>query len=230
MLGGALVNKKDLSETDICAKYITPAILDAGWDELTQIRREVSFTKGRIIVRGKMVARGKAKRADYILYYKGNHPLAVIEAKDNKHAEGDEIRFQHLVLDDRTQLVAKKVSQFLKESGDRYQKTIIFCIDTEHASRMRQALVNENADLVKENARYVMRITGDDADGCAQLGNFIDPEAKYEDEGVLAIDDPKLLKVAPFNGFGLPLQLIKEFGTRQDFEKAVHDMQAEIYA
>jgi len=84
-----------------------------------------------------------------------------------------------LVLDDRTKLVAKKVSDFLKESGNRFQKTIVFCVDTEHAARMRQALINENADLVQTNARYVMRITGDDAEGQAQLGNFIDPEAKY---------------------------------------------------
>jgi type I restriction enzyme R subunit len=56
-----------------------------------------------------------------------------------------------LVLDDRTKLVAKKVTEFLKESGDRFQKAIIFCVDTEHASRMRQALVNENADLCAEN-------------------------------------------------------------------------------
>ena len=84
-----------------------------------------------------------------------------------------------LVIDDRTKLVAQKVTQFLKESGDRYQKTIVFCVDQEHAGRMRLALINENADLVAENSRYVMRITGNDPDGQAQLGNFIDPESKW---------------------------------------------------
>ena len=84
-----------------------------------------------------------------------------------------------LVLDERTKLVARKVTEFLKESGDRFQKTIVFCVDEEHAARMRQALINENADLVAENARYVMRITGSDTEGQAQLGNFIDPESKY---------------------------------------------------
>ncbi|MFZ0258122.1 MAG: type I restriction-modification enzyme R subunit C-terminal domain-containing protein, partial [Gammaproteobacteria bacterium] len=84
-----------------------------------------------------------------------------------------------LVLDNRTQLVAKRVSEFLKESGDRFQKGIIFCVDQEHAARMRQALINENAELVNENHRYVMRITGSDAEGQAQLGNFIDPESRY---------------------------------------------------
>lgn len=84
-----------------------------------------------------------------------------------------------LVLDERTKLVAQKVTAFLKESNDRFQKTIIFCVDREHAARMRQALVNENGDLVAKNARYVMRITGGDAEGQAQIGNFIDPESTY---------------------------------------------------
>ncbi|WP_425601347.1 EcoAI/FtnUII family type I restriction enzme subunit R [Bradyrhizobium ontarionense] len=84
-----------------------------------------------------------------------------------------------IVLDDRTVLTAKKVTEFLKESGDRFQKTIVFCVDEEHAARMRQALINENADLVAENQRYVMRITGSDKEGQDQLGNFIDPESKY---------------------------------------------------
>jgi type I restriction enzyme, R subunit len=84
-----------------------------------------------------------------------------------------------LVLDDRTKLVAKKITEFLKESGDRFQKTIVFCVDQEHAAQMRQALINENPDLVAENHRYVMRITGNDKDGQDQLDNFIDPESPY---------------------------------------------------
>ena len=404
------MDKKALSERDICTKFITPALRAAGWDEMSQIREEVSFTKGRIIVRGKLVSRGKAKRADYVLYYKPNIPVALIEAKDNTHAVGDgtqqalnyaetlnipfvfssngdgfvfhdrtgasaeqetalaldafpppgdlwaryrawkglapespeeEIVLQDyfddasgrtpryyqvnainaayeiylglyqaitgpeehqkifrelspdffdlividechrgsaaedsawreileyfssatqigltatpkethyvsnieyfgkpvytyslkqgiqdgflapykvirvhidrdvegyrpetgqldrdgnavedriyntsdfdrtLVLDERTKLVARKVTEFLKESGDRFQKAIVFCVDQEHAGRMRQALVNENGDLVARNRRYVMRITGSDIEGQAELGNFIDPESKY---------------------------------------------------
>jgi type I restriction enzyme R subunit len=83
------MNNKKLSERDICTKFITPALTGAGWDLHTQIREEVSFTKGRIIVRGKMHTRGQQKRADYILYYKPNLPIAVIEAKDNNHTIGD---------------------------------------------------------------------------------------------------------------------------------------------
>lgn len=86
---------------------------------------------------------------------------------------------QSLVLDGRTEIVARKVTQFLKESGDRMAKTIVFCVDQEHADRMRKALVNENADLCAKNEKYVMRITGGDNEGKAQLDNFIDPESKY---------------------------------------------------
>ena len=80
------INKKALSEQDICLKYITPAIQAAGWDVKTQMRQEVTFTDGRIMVQGKEVKRGVKKRADYILYWKPNIPLAVVEAKDNKHS------------------------------------------------------------------------------------------------------------------------------------------------
>jgi len=84
-----LIDIKNLSERDICSKFITPAIERAGWVHMSQVREEVFFTAGRIIVRGKLVTRRKAKRADYILYYKPNIPIAVIEAKDNNHAVGD---------------------------------------------------------------------------------------------------------------------------------------------
>ncbi|MDZ4141107.1 MAG: DEAD/DEAH box helicase family protein [Methylotenera sp.] len=79
-----MTSKKELSERDICTKYIQPALEKAGWDKLTQIREEVSFTDGRIYVKGNLTSRGKGKRADYILYYKPNIPIAIIEAKDNK--------------------------------------------------------------------------------------------------------------------------------------------------
>lgn len=80
------MDKRSLSERDICTKFITPAIEKAGWDKHTQLLEEVSFTDGKIFVRGRLTARGKAKRADYILYYKPNIPIAIIEAKDNNHS------------------------------------------------------------------------------------------------------------------------------------------------
>ena len=83
------MDKRSLTERDICTKFILPAIKRAGWDEMLQVSEEVFFTKGRIIVRGKLVTRGKAKKADFVLYYKPNIPIALIEAKDNKHSVGD---------------------------------------------------------------------------------------------------------------------------------------------
>ncbi|MEP1890353.1 MAG: type I restriction endonuclease, partial [Cyclobacteriaceae bacterium] len=83
------MSKKDLSERDICTQYINPALVKAGWNIKKQVREEVTFTDGRIIVQGSMHIRGKKKRADYILYYKPNVPIAIIEAKDNKHNVGD---------------------------------------------------------------------------------------------------------------------------------------------
>ena len=79
-------DKKSLSEQDICTKYITPAVASAGWDMQSQIREEVTFTAGWIVVKGTKTKRGESKRADYILYYKPNIPIAVIEAKDNNHS------------------------------------------------------------------------------------------------------------------------------------------------
>ncbi len=81
-----MIDKKILSERDICTKFITPAIEKAGWDKHSQLLEEVSFTDGKIFVRGRLTARGKAKRADYILYYKPNIPIAIVEAKDNNHS------------------------------------------------------------------------------------------------------------------------------------------------
>lgn len=85
---------------------------------------------------------------------------------------------RNLVIDDRTRVVASKITEFLKKT-DRFSKTIVFCVDIEHAERMRQALINENKDLYSENDRYIMRITGDNDIGKAQLENFIDEESKY---------------------------------------------------
>jgi len=83
-----------------------------------------------------------------------------------------------LVIDNRTRLVAKRVSDFLKKT-DRFAKTIIFCVDIDHAERMRVALANENADLYAANDKYIMRITGDNKEGKKQIDNFTDPAQRY---------------------------------------------------
>ena len=122
-----------------------------------------------------------------------------------------------LVLDERTKLVAQKVTAFLKESGDRFQKAIVFCVDQEHAARVRQALINENADLAGKNHRYVMRITGADTEGQGQLDNFIDPESKY----------PVLVTTSRLLSTGVDVQtcrlivLDREVGSMTEFKQIV---------
>jgi type I restriction enzyme R subunit len=124
---------------------------------------------------------------------------------------------RNLVIDERTKRVARKVTEFLKESGDRFQKTIVFCIDTEHAGRMRQALVIENPDLVQENDHYVMRITGDDAEGCAELDNFIDPEAKYP----VVVTTSRLLSTGVDTQTCRLIVLEREVGSMIEFKQIV---------
>ena len=85
---GDLMKKHEMTEEDIKLQFITPAIEGAGWDRQKQIRMEYNFTDGRVIVRGNVTARGKRKRTDYLLYYKPNIPLAIVEAKDNRHSVG----------------------------------------------------------------------------------------------------------------------------------------------
>lgn len=79
--------KKELTETDICDLFITPAIKNSGWDPLKQIRREVTLTPGPVIVRGNVSSRNKKKKkfADYVLSWEPGIPIGVVEAKDNKH-------------------------------------------------------------------------------------------------------------------------------------------------
>lgn len=83
------INKKELSEMDIRTKFITPAITNAGWDSITQMREEYKVTNGRIIARGKSCKREAPLKADYVLFYKPNKPIAIVEAKDNKHTMAD---------------------------------------------------------------------------------------------------------------------------------------------
>ena len=137
------------------------------------------------------------------------------EVEDRIYGRQD---FDHtLVIDGRTKIVAKKITAFLNESGNRFQKAIVFCVDQEHAARMRQALINENADLVDENHRYVMRITGSDAEGQDELGNFIDPESRY----------PVLVTTSRLLSTGVDVQtcrlivLDREVGSMTEFKQIV---------
>ncbi len=109
------------------------------------------------------------------------------EIEDREYNDLDFDR--NLVLEKRTELVAAKITEFLKAT-DRFAKTIVFCENIDHAERMRQALVNANPDLAAANSKYVMRITGDNEEGKVQLDNFIDPESTFPgDRHDLAADE-----------------------------------------
>ncbi|HAE0520816.1 TPA_asm: DEAD/DEAH box helicase [Salmonella enterica subsp. enterica serovar Enteritidis str. P125109] len=107
---------------------------------------------------------------------KGKVDMFGNEIEDREYNSTDFDR--NLIIDGRTEEVAKRITEFLKKH-DRYMKTIVFCANIDHAERMRSALVNLNADLVRENSKYIMRITGDTPEGKAQLDNFIDRSSQY---------------------------------------------------
>ena len=107
---------------------------------------------------------------------KGQRDDNGLEIEDREYNTKDYDRT--LILTERDKVVAERITRFLKET-DRFAKTIVFCVDTDHALRMREALVNENRDLVKQDTRYIMRITGDDTEGKAQLDNFISVDSTY---------------------------------------------------
>lgn len=108
--------------------------------------------------------------------YKGQVDIYGNEIEDREYNASDYDR--KLVIDERTQTVANRITKWLMANG-RFSKTIIFCVDIDHAERMRQALINENKDLVAQNPKYIMRITGDNPEGKAQLDYFIDVNEQY---------------------------------------------------
>ncbi|MEM7011549.1 MAG: hypothetical protein AAF585_08715 [Verrucomicrobiota bacterium] len=122
-----------------------------------------------------------------------------------------------MIIDDRTKLVAKKITQYLRESGNRYQKTIIFCVDTENALRMRAALVPENEDLALQDDRYVMRITSHDKEGVNALDDFIDPERDYL---VIVTTSPLLSTCVDAQTCGL-IVLDHEVGSMTEFKQII---------
>ncbi|MCW1713864.1 MULTISPECIES: EcoAI/FtnUII family type I restriction enzme subunit R [Synergistaceae] len=108
--------------------------------------------------------------------YKGQLDVNGNEIEDREYNIKD---FDHnLIIDERTKAVANRITKWLSANG-RFSKTIVFCVDIEHAERTRRALINENKDLVVENPKYIMRITGDNPEGKAQLDYFIDVNEKY---------------------------------------------------
>ncbi|MCD7984692.1 MAG: restriction endonuclease, partial [Desulfovibrio sp.] len=137
------------------------------------------------------------KDAEGFRPYNGQLDSQGNEIPDREYNSRDYDR--ELVLEQRTKLVAQVVSNYLRSHNNRYDKTIFFCVDTEHADRMRQALINENSDMVNEDERYVMRITGDDDVGKKQLDNFRDVSSRY----------PVLVTTSKLLTTGVDVQMVK---------------------
>ncbi|MHC1750916.1 MAG: EcoAI/FtnUII family type I restriction enzme subunit R [Cellulosilyticaceae bacterium] len=121
-----------------------------------------------------------------------------------------------IVIDDRTKVIAAKVTEFLKKT-DRFSKTIVFCVDIEHAERMRQALINENKDLYAENNKYIMRITGDNEEGKNQLEYFIDEDSTYP---VIAVTS-KLMTTGVDAKMCKLIVLDSEIGSMTEFKQII---------
>lgn len=123
---------------------------------------------------------------------------------------------RELVIKTRREVVARRITQMLYKIG-RMTKTIVFCTDVEEADAMRQLLVTLNADMVKEDSRYVMRITGDDAVGKKQLGNFIEPDEAYP---VVVTTSEMLSTGVDCKTCGL-IVIDKEIGSMTEFKQIV---------
>ena len=130
-------DKRELSEQDICTQYILPALVKAGWDIRKQVREQVYFTDGRIYVQGDKTQRGKAKKADYVLYYKPNIPIAIIEAKKNTFSVGQGMQ-QAL---DYAEILDLPVA--FSSNGDRFlQQEFLKEVGSNHIDKWAISLIN----------------------------------------------------------------------------------------
>jgi type I site-specific restriction endonuclease len=230
------VDKKKLTETDIRTKFITPAIVGANgekWDVMTQIREEYHFTRGRVIVRGKTIQRGDSKKADYLLFYKPNIPIAVVEAKDySRNTVLTEYQSLEGFLSawttaDRKQVVLEELASkgvFLDELADQvgrdYDAFDLIC----HIAFDKPPLTRkERADSVKK--RDVFTKYGDKAK--AVLEALLE---KYSDSGLRSVESLDILKVEPISGLGTPVEIIKLFGGKDAYLSAIRDLENALYS
>jgi type I site-specific restriction endonuclease len=199
------------TEADTCRKFTVPALQRAGWEDAPHaIGEQRAITDGRIVPRGKGHVRRPPKRADYLLFFRRDFIIAVVEAKKEgtygtsamqqakQYAEMLGLKFayatngreiivpeSHTVdfarvvsLRARTQAIARHLTDHLKKT-DRFAKTIVLCVDQEHAWEIRAALNNLNADLVRDHPDYVCRVTADEGDiGKGHMERFQDVETR----------------------------------------------------
>lgn len=199
------IDKKDLSEIDICDLFITPAIKGAGWDQLTQIRREVTLSPGPIVVRGNMSSRNKKKKfADYVLLKEAGVPIAIVEAKVNKHS------------------VSHGMQQALGYAD---------ILDVPSA-------FSSNGDAFASHNK--VPAAGEDIECELPLASLPAPDDLWrhykkhrnieDDEGILTIESPRVLKLTPFDQMGTPVEIINGvFGGKANYESALHEMESALF-
>jgi type I restriction enzyme R subunit len=255
-----------ITEADTCREFVTPKLIEAGWGAAPHaVGEQRSFTNGRIIVAGGKVRRGKQKRADYLLYYRRDYPLAVVEAKEiglpaetgvqqaREYAEILGLKFAyatngHRIIEiDYTAGTEREVDRYatpdelfsrltgaahlpqqaashllepfnLVSGTDRFAKTLVFCVDQEHAAEMRQELVNLNSDLVKQYPEYVCRVTADEGSiGLTHLAHFQDVDKPA----------PVILTTSQLLTTGVDAEMVKNVvlarvvGSRTEFKQIV---------
>ena len=191
--------KKTLSERDIITKYILPAIEQSGWNKQTQLREEVTFTAGRIFVKGKKTKRGEKKQADIIIYYKPNIPVDVVEAKDNTHTVG------------------AGMQQALEYAGTLDIPVAISSNGDGFVIQYRKNCGPQGADLSDRQA-------GGKAQ--AVLDALLD---KYAQTGIEEIEDMKILTVDPIKDIGTPAEIVNLFGGKPQYLQAIRELENEIY-
>lgn len=122
-----------------------------------------------------------------------------------------------IVVEERRDIVAERITDYMKSNDSRYSKTIIFCENIEHVDAMVLRLRKLNADLVAENPKYIMKITGDEEIGKAELKNFIDPNSKYP---VIAVTS-KLLSTGVDSETCELIVLDKSIGSMTEFKQTI---------
>jgi type I site-specific restriction endonuclease len=187
-----------MTEADTCRKYVLPKLMAAGWDnEPHSFTEQKTFTDGRIVVAGNLAHRRRQKRADYWLRY------TRYQTKD----------FERVVaLRARTEAIARHLTEFLKKT-DRFAKTIVFCVDQEHADEMRRA----KKDFFE---RY-----GPEAE--VILNELLD---KYAEHGTAQFVIPDVLKVPPISERGNVIEIASLFGGAEKLRNAINELQTLLYA
>ncbi len=238
------MKKNQLTERDICIKFVTPSLMAAGWDLNAQIREEVSFTDGRIYVRGKLHSRGKRKRARKITV----NGVEVTIIHERVHYMGDDGRIITESLRDYTRrniraayaslndfLTSWKQSDKKRAIVEEQQGVLFVALNDEigsafdpfdlicHVAFKQKPLTRkERTDQVKKRDYFTKY--GELARRV--ISALLD---KYSDMGLLDLENPEIIRGDPLNKLGTPTEIIRAFDGRSAYDAAIHALTDELY-